>query len=117
MTLRLFVFGSLLFALAQSLHATSNPVPFIGQPLAPASAKPGTHGVNLTVKGVGFVSGSVVQWNGQALSTTFVSGQSLTAAVPASALAKPGSALITVVNPAPGGGTSNNGDAKLEVRL
>jgi hypothetical protein len=107
MTLRLLVFGSLLIVLAQSLQAASNPVPFIGQPLAPATAKPGTHGVTLTVRGVGFVSGSVVQWNGQSLPTTFVSGESLTAVVPASSLAQAGTGIVTVVNPAPGGGSSN----------
>jgi FG-GAP-like repeat len=107
MPLRLSAFGSLLFLLAQSLCAASNPVPFIGQPLVPASAKPGTHGLTLTVRGVGFLSGSVVQWNGQALPTTFVSGESLTAAVPASSLAQAGTGDVTVVNPGPGGGPSN----------
>src|SRR5258708_16228775 len=107
MTLRLLVFGSLLFVLAQPLQAPSNPVPFIGRPLAPTSAKPGTHGLTLTVGGVGFVSGSVVQWNGQALPTTFVSGESLTATVPASNLAQAGTGIVTVVNPGPGGGSYN----------
>jgi len=92
---------------AQVQQAASNPVPFIGQPLAPASAKPGTHGITVSIKGAGFVSGSVVQWNGQALPTTFVSAESLTAAVPQSTLARAGIAIVTVVNPAPGGGSSN----------
>jgi hypothetical protein len=92
---------------SQSQPAASNPVPFIGQPLAPTSAKPGAHGLTLTVRGVGFVSGSAVRWNGQALPTTFGSGQSLTAAVPASSLAQAGTGVVTVVNPAPGGGSSN----------
>jgi hypothetical protein len=107
MKLRMLVVGFVLFALMQSVYASSNPVPFIGQPLAPTSAKPGTHGLTLTVGGTGFVSGSAVQWNGQALPTVFVSGQSLSATVPASDLVKPGSALIKIVNFAPGGGASN----------
>jgi hypothetical protein len=107
MTMRLLVCGSLLLVLAQSLQAASNPVPFIGQPLVPAGASPGTHGVTVNIKGVGFVSGSVVQWNGQALPTTFVNAQSVTAAIPASSLAQPGTGVVTVVNPAPGGGLSN----------
>jgi hypothetical protein len=107
MPLRLLVVGSLLFVLAQSLQAASNPVPFIGQPLAPTSAKPGTHGLTLTVSGTGFVSGSLVQWNGQALPTTLVSGESVTATVPASSLAQAGTGVVTVVNPGPGGGSSN----------
>jgi hypothetical protein len=55
------------FVLTQSLHAASNPVPFIGQPLSPTSARPRSKALELTIDGVGFVSGSVVQWNGQSL--------------------------------------------------
>src|SRR6185295_629608 len=39
--------------------------------------------------------------------TTFVSSTQLTAAIPASDIATVGTANVTVVNPAPGGGTSN----------
>src|SRR6185295_10089018 len=39
--------------------------------------------------------------------TTFVSSTQLTAAIPASDIANVGTASVTVVNPAPGGGTSN----------
>jgi hypothetical protein len=92
---------------SQSQPAISNPVPFIGQPLAPARATPGAHGLTMTIRGVGFVSGSVVQWNGQALPTSFMSGESVTAAVPASSLAQAGTGVVTVVNPGPGGGSSN----------
>ena len=67
MTLRLLVWASLLFVLAQSLHAASNPVPFIGQQLSPTSARPGSKALELIIDGVGFVSGSAVQWNGQSL--------------------------------------------------
>jgi hypothetical protein len=108
MTLRLLVSGFVLLVLVQVLQAASNPVPFLGQPLAPTRANPGTHGVTVTVRGAGFVSGSVVQWNGQALPTTFVSAESVTAAVPASSLAQPGTGIVTVVNPGPGGGSSNS---------
>src|SRR6202165_3586383 len=92
---------------SQSRPAASNPVPFIGQPLAPASATPGSGGLTMTIRGVGFVSGSLAQWNGQALATTFVSGETLNAAVPASSLAQAGTGVVTVVNPGPGGGSSN----------
>jgi FG-GAP-like repeat len=107
MTLRLLIWASLLVFFTQSLQAVANPVPFIGQPLTPASAKPGTNGLALTLKGAGFVSSSMVQWNGQSLRTTFVSGESLTAVVPASSLAQAGTGIVTVVNPGPGGGSSN----------
>lgn len=59
----------------------------------------------LTVFGSGFVSGAAVQWNGTLLTQTeFVSASQLTASVPASLIAAPGAASITVVNP--DGGTS-----------
>ena len=48
-----------------------------------------------------------MQWNGAARTTTFVNSTQLTAAIPASDIAVAGSAQVTVVNPAPGGGTSN----------
>jgi FG-GAP-like repeat len=109
MRLRSMVCAFLLSVTAPVVHlqASSNPVPFLGQPLAPVSAAPGSQGLTLTVRGTGFVSGSLVQWNGQALPTTFASGESLNATVPASDLAKAGSAKVTVVTPGPGGGTSN----------
>jgi hypothetical protein len=87
--------------------AQSNPVPFINQPLVPASAVPGAHGFTLTVNGTEFVSGSVVHWNGTALATTFVSSSQLTATVPAAEIIAPGTAAVTVANAAPGGGVSN----------
>ncbi len=89
------------------LLAQSNPVPLIDNPLVPASAAPGGPGFTLTVNGTGFVSGSVVNWNGTALATTFKSSSQLTATVPASDIAAAGTASVTVNSPTPGGGTSN----------
>src|SRR5208283_3105573 len=87
--------------------AQTNPVPFINQPLVPTAAAPGAAGFTLTVNGANFVSGSVVNWNGAPLSTTFVSRAQVTAAVAASDVASAGTVFVTVVNPAPGGGVSN----------
>jgi phospholipase C len=87
--------------------ALSNGVPFISQPLVPAAARPGAAGFNLAVNGVNFLNGAVVKWSGSALATTFVNSNRLTAAVPAGNLASARSALISVTNPPPGGGTSN----------
>jgi hypothetical protein len=84
-----------------------SPVPFANQPLSPAAGAPGTAGFTLTVNGTGFVSGSNVNWNGSALTTTFVSDSKLTANVLASDIATASTASVTVVNPAPGGGKSN----------
>jgi FG-GAP-like repeat/Abnormal spindle-like microcephaly-assoc'd, ASPM-SPD-2-Hydin/FG-GAP repeat len=84
-----------------------NPVPFVNQPLVPDATSPGGPEFTLTVNGTGFVSGSVVNWNGSALATQFVSGSQLTATVPATNIATATTASVTVVNSAPGGGTSN----------
>jgi len=86
--------------------AQGNPIPLINSPLVPASAPPGSPSLVLTVNGTGFVSGAVVNWNGSALSTSFVSSSQLTAAVPAGNLATPSTATVSVVNPPPGGGSS-----------
>jgi hypothetical protein len=84
----------------------NNPIPSIST-LSPASAVAGGPAFTLTVNGSGFVSGSVVRWNGSDRTTTFVSSTQLTAAIPASDIAVAGTAQVTVFNPAPGGGTSN----------
>jgi hypothetical protein len=84
-----------------------SPVPLINQPLVPDATAPGGPQFTLTVNGTGFVSNSTVDWNGSPLATTFVSGSQLTAVVPAANVATAGTAWVTVVNPAPGRGTSN----------
>jgi hypothetical protein len=98
-----FVFLSL-FVLSVTAVA-QNAIPFINLPLVPVSAEPSGKGFVLTVNGAGFVSGSTVNWNGQALATTFVSAIQLKATVPASDISKPGTASITVASP---GVTSSN---------
>ena len=86
---------------------TTNPVPLINLPLVPDATAPGGPQFTLTVNGTGFVSNATVNWNGSPLATTFVSGSQLTAIVPASDIATANTGWVTVVNPAPGGGTSN----------
>jgi hypothetical protein len=83
----------------------SNPAPSASS-LAPASASVGAPALTLTVSGSNFVATSVVDWNGTALATTYASASRLAAVVPAADLAAAETASITVVNPAPGGGTS-----------
>lgn len=102
-----FVFLIVLGALSASAALAQNPVPLINQPLVPMAAAPGGAGFTLTVNGTGFVSGSVVNWNGSPLASSFVNGSQLTATVPASDIASPGTASVSVINPAPGGGASN----------
>jgi hypothetical protein len=83
-----------------------NPVPAISS-LSPSSATAGGAGFTLTVNGSDFVNGSVVQLDGVARTTVFVSSTQLQATIPASDIAAAGTAQITVFNPAPAGGTSD----------
>jgi len=95
-----------LTVLAATAHA-QNPVPLTNQPLVPDTIAPGRAGFTLTVNGTGFVSGSVVNWNGSPRATTFVSSSRLTAAILESDIATASTASVTVVSPSPGGGASN----------
>jgi uncharacterized protein (DUF1800 family) len=73
--------------------------------LSPAAALTGTTPFKFGVYGTGFVPGSVVHINGSAVATTFVSNVQVNAQATLSA-STTGPLAITVVNPAPGGGTS-----------
>jgi hypothetical protein len=92
---------------AAALLGQSNPVPFVNQPLVPATVAPGSPTFTLTVNGTGFVSGSVVNWNASARATTFVNSSQLTAAILATDVAVAETGTVTVTSPAPGGGASN----------
>lgn len=74
--------------------------------LSPNTAVMGSPMTTINVYGSGFAPASVVQWGGTALVTAYVSSGQIRALVPAGDLAINGTASITVVNPAPGGGTS-----------
>lgn len=90
-----------------SIATPGNPVPFLNQPLVPTAVSPGNPGFTLNVSGTGFVSGATVNFNRAPLPTTFVDTEHLTAMVPAADVANAGTAVVTVVNPGPGGGSSN----------
>jgi hypothetical protein len=84
---------------------TQNPVP-VAVSTSPSTATSNGPNFVLTVTGSKFVRGAVVNWNGASRTTTWVSSAKLLADIPASDISKPGTALITVVNPASGGGQS-----------
>jgi uncharacterized protein (TIGR03437 family) len=84
------VSGGVTFTIVSDLAITS---------VSPTSVQAGSPGVQLTITGKGFVSGSKVNFGGTAVPTTFGSATSLTANVPANLLATGGTALITVSNP------------------
>jgi hypothetical protein len=87
-------------------HANQNPVPAIAS-LEPQSIGAGSSGFTLAVRGSGFMNSSTVQWNGVNRSTTYVNSGELRIDLTATDLLNAGTAVLTVVNPGPGGGTSN----------
>jgi hypothetical protein len=83
-----------------------NPVPVVTS-TSPSSTVVGAGAFSLIVKGTGFVSSSVVRWNGANRTTTFVNNSELRAAIAAGDVAAAGTAQVTVFSPAPGGGLSS----------
>ncbi len=75
--------------------------------LSPPSAVADSSGFTLTANGSNFLNGSVVQWNGSARATTFVSANQLTATILASDIVTPGPVPVTVLNPTAPVGPSN----------
>jgi hypothetical protein len=86
--------------------ASSNPSPSITS-ISPVSATAGGTSFTLAVNGASFISSSTVQWNGSALSTSYVSATLLTANIPTTDIAAAGTANVTISNPSPGGGSSS----------
>jgi len=100
------IFLASAFSSAATL-AANNPIPYVYQKLVPDSTAPGGTAFTLTVNGTSFVSGATVQWNGSPRTTTFVSSSQLTAAISSADISTAGTAVVTVFNPAPGGGVSD----------
>ncbi|MDX2030222.1 MAG: BACON domain-containing carbohydrate-binding protein [Blastocatellia bacterium] len=96
--------ASQIFSVTQA--GTGNAAPVIAS-LNPVKAAPCSPAFSLLVNGTGFVSGSVVQWKGVNRTTAYISSTQLRADIPATDLTSPGTAAITVINPAPGSGISN----------
>jgi uncharacterized protein (TIGR03437 family) len=109
--------GNLVAVLADGTSATVTgsggiitvlqPLPTISS-LLPATALAGGLSFTLTVNGAGFTPASVVNWNGVARTTTFVSATQLQVNVTALDIILAILAQVTVTNPAPGGGTSGS---------
>lgn len=83
------------------LSADSNPVSATSGKLTigalnPDGALAGGGAFSLRVTGANFASGTVIQWNGSSLATTFTNSRELTASVPASLLGAAGDAKVTV---------------------
>jgi YVTN family beta-propeller protein len=96
-----------------SSGSSTNPIPTIST-LYPSCAPAGEQLVNgannqlLVIGPNAFAAGSVVRWNGSDRPTTNDGINSLTAQISGTDIAAAGTAVVTVFNPAPGGGTSNS---------
>ena len=95
--------GAIVFTIGNVI--VNNPPPVLTS-INPNIAVAGSASFTLTVTGTDFINGSVINWNGVALVTTFVNPTQLTAVVPATNISSAGTASITVFTPLPGGGTS-----------
>jgi hypothetical protein len=86
---------------------SANPVPKVFS-LAPTSVPRNSPVFGLILNGAGFTESSVINWNGAAMPTTYISNNVLTTLIPGANLSTSGIFPITVTNPSPGGGTSNS---------
>jgi hypothetical protein len=84
----------------------NNPMPSLTS-ISPDKTAAAGVGFVLTLEGSNFVPGSVVHWDGGGRTTTYVSGTELQAAIASADIAAAGQFPVTVVNPAPIGGTSD----------
>lgn len=82
-----------------------NPQPTITT-LAPSTVTVGSSGNTVTITGTNFVTSSIVQANGTARTTTYISGTQLSFQLTAADMAAAGNINIAIVNPQPGGGTT-----------
>ena len=88
-------------------RSTSTSPPPTVSSMSPTTVPAGGDGFTLTVNGSGFVSSSVVRWNGVTIPATFVSPTRLEANIGAANLAAAGPVNVRVLTPEPGGGTSS----------
>ena len=92
--------GYFLFVLlASAILFAQNPVPYLNQPLVPASVAPGGAAFTLTVNGAGFANSAILNWNGSPRPTSVVSSSVIHAQISAADIATATTATITVVNP------------------
>jgi hypothetical protein len=82
------------------------PVPIVTG-INPTTIYAGSGDSTLAVSGSNFLPNSIVQLGGNSRTTVFISPTQLTASLAAADLASAATPAITVVNPAPQGGTSN----------
>ena len=84
----------------------NNPVPIL-ESLSPASVVVGSAAFTLTISGTNFMNSSIVHWDGEDRVTNYISSTQLTTSIPAADIASADTVNVTVFNPTPGGGTSD----------
>jgi Divergent InlB B-repeat domain/WD40-like Beta Propeller Repeat len=98
------IFSALLVCLAGCQQQITFPAPVL-QSISPTEIQAGEPAFGLTAKGKGFTPSSAILWNNIPQVTTYdpATGE-LVAQIPATEIASPGQASITVETPQPGGG-------------
>lgn len=92
-----------------SVNRPPNPIPSVVT-VSPNSSDQNAAAFTLSIVGSGFIPSSVARWNGSDRPTTFVSGNLLTVQISSSDTSTVGTKAVTVMNPTPGGGASNEKD-------
>ncbi len=93
----------------KTMPVQAGTIPAIAQ-LSPPSAT-ANNSVPLEVDGTSFATNAVINFNGAAMATTFVSATKLETTVPASAIMNAGAVPVTVTNPGVPGGIYGGGTA------
>jgi hypothetical protein len=110
----IFLTGLAAFVLAcgYGSHSYMNPapgtVPAITQ-LSPTTTTAGTAAFALTINGSNFSATAKVNFDGAAVTTTYISGNQLMATIPAAAVAAAATVPVTVTNPGTLGGQYGGG--------
>jgi len=91
----------------------TNPTPFVDR-VTPVDLELSSEGVVLALSGQGFVDGAGARWNGKDRPVQVSSPTSLTLTLVPGDLEQAGTGSLVVVNPAPGGGASN--EVPIDVR-
>src|SRR5882762_10748932 len=93
-------------ASAAATFTINNPTPQVSG-ISPSTVTTIAGGSVVSITGSGFLSNSSVTWNGAMHTSTYVSATQLQFTLLASDVATAGSVQVSVVNPAPGGGTAS----------
>jgi len=92
---------------ASASLAVTNLTPVVAS-VSPGVIAVGAAATRVVVSGTNFLSASAVTVNGSPVPTVYLSSTQLVAPLAAASLSVAGTLNLTVSNPAPGGGTSNN---------